>query len=194
VGQLDLFMTAALGESFGIVSEVVFEADDANTFAVDVERLLLQYSPSTYFSIAVGRFHTAIGYYNAAYHHGNWFQTTTGRPIIFRFEDEGGILPVHGVGVTAHGHIPSGRLGLRYVAEVSNGRASRSPSAEAVQNVQDENGRKAVNLAMLARPDWLPGLQGGFSIYLDERWPLQQAPIASRSWPCTWCTTARHSS
>lgn len=61
LGQLDLFITAALGKSFSIVSEVVFEADDTNTFAVDVERLLLQYSPSGYFSVAVGRFHTAIG-------------------------------------------------------------------------------------------------------------------------------------
>src|SRR5207247_10157642 len=54
-------------------------------------------------------------------------QTTIDRPFIFAFEDEGGILPVHNVGLSASGQIPSGRLGLRYIAEIGNGRTSRSP-------------------------------------------------------------------
>ena len=127
VGQLDLFLSSQLASDFSTVGEVVFEANEDNAIGVDVERLLLQYSPSDSFTIAAGRFHTAVGYYNAAYHHGNWFQTAVGRPFIFRFEDEGGILPVHGVGLTAQGQIPSGEVGLRWIAEISNGRRSRSP-------------------------------------------------------------------
>ena len=161
-----------------MIGEVVIEAGEDNSIAVDPERLLLQYSPSDMFSISAGRFHTSIGYYNAAFHHGNWFQTAVGRPFVFRFEDDGGILPVHGVGVSAQGQIPSGRAGLRYVAEVSNGRRSRSPGDEPVQMAADENRHKAVNLALLARPASIPGLQAGFSVYRDRLRPADQPSIA----------------
>jgi len=49
-----------------------------------------------------------------------------GAPLSLSIEDRGGILPVHTVGASASGLIPSGHLGLHYVAEVGNGRASRS--------------------------------------------------------------------
>lgn len=170
LGQLDLFMNSRLSDKLSMVGEVVFEADANNAYGVDVERLLLTYAPSDLFNVSVGRYHTAIGYYNTTYHHGTWFQTAVGRPFVFGFEDAGGPLPVHGVGVTATGVIPSGRLGLRYVAEVSNGRAARNLD-EPVQNVHDENSGKAVNVALLARPDWLPGLQAGVSVYRDRLTP-----------------------
>jgi hypothetical protein len=121
--------------------------------------------------LSFGRYHTAIGYYNTAYHHSTWMQTTVDRPFLFAFEDEGGILPVHNVGLTATGRIPSAGLGLHYVAEIGNGRTSRSPLDEAVQNVQDENNRKAFNLALYARPDRLQAFQAGFSIYRDVLYP-----------------------
>lgn len=184
VGQLDLFLSSRLAHDFSVVGEIVFEANQnlldaekSNEFEVDVERILLQYAPSDKFTIAAGRYHTAIGYYNTAYHHGNWFQTTTGRPFIFRFEDEGGILPVHDVGLTAQGQIPSGWAGLRYVAEIGNGRRSRSPNDEPVQNVADENSRKAVNLALLTRPPRFPGLQAGVSVYRDNLRPAGRPSV-----------------
>lgn len=171
LGQLDLFITSQLSDTLSVLGELVFEAGEDRAFAPDFERILLQYSPNDYFNLGIGRYHTAIGYYNTAYHHGSWFETATGRPFLFAFEDEGGILPIHGVGVTLSGRIPSGRLGLRYVAEVSNGRASRSPLDEPVQNARDENNGKAFNLALFMRPDWAPGLQAGFSVYRDRLTP-----------------------
>ena len=171
VGQFDLFITSRLSDKLGVLAELVLEANDQNAFGFEAERLLLSYKPSDYFNVAFGRYHTAIGYYNAAYHHGTWFQTATGRPFIFEFEDEGGILPIHNVGVSANGRIPSGKLGLQYVAEIGNGRARRSPLAEPVQNVIDENSGKAVNVGLSARPEWAQGLQAGFSIYRDRLTP-----------------------
>lgn len=188
LGQLNLFLSSDISEKFKFLSEIVFEGgpDDIfgaargekNFFGVDVERFLLQYSHNDYFNLAVGRFHTAIGYYNTAYHHGTWFQTSTGRPFLFQFEDRGGILPVHTVGVSASGLIPSGHLGLHYVAEVGNGRASRSPiTDEPVQNVVDEGNHKAFNLALIARPDAFRGFQIGFSAYHDILAPLNSPRI-----------------
>lgn len=188
LGQLDLFVTSDVSDKFRFLSEIVFEAGPdniygqttgtANTFGVDVERYLLQYSHNDYFNLSAGRYHTAIGYYNTAYHHSTWLQTTTDRPLMFQFEDRGGILPIHNVGVEAFGKIPSGALGLHYIAEIGNGRSSRSPlNQEPVQNEVDEQNHKAVNFEVFARPVKLPGLQLGFSAYRDLLVPVAQPTV-----------------
>lgn len=166
VGQTNLFITSNLSERIRFLTEMVFEVHSNNSFQTDLERVLLEGSLSDYFKLSGGRYHTAIGYYNTAYHHSTWFQTATERPYIFEYEDEGGILPIHMVGVQASGQIPSGSLGLHYVAEVGNGRTS-NPVAEPVQNYVDENGHKALNVAVFARPDAISGLQTGLSMYRD---------------------------
>jgi hypothetical protein len=183
LGQLDLFVTSDISEKFKFLGEIVFEGGPDNTygvpsgetnkFSVDLERYLLQYSRNDYFNVSVGRYHTAIGFYNTAYHHSTWFQTTTGRPLFFEFEDRGGVLPIHNVGVSATGRIPSGSLGLHYIAELGNGRSSRAPlEQEPVQNEIDENTHKAFNLALFARPTAVQGLQLGFSAYHDLLMPI----------------------
>ncbi len=195
LGQLDLFVTSYVSDKFKFLSEIVFESgpdniygsvegepagvgEEANSFGVDIERYLLQYSHNDFFNISTGRVHTAIGYYNTAYHHSSWLQTTTGRPFLFAFEDEGGILPIHTVGVSMSGQIPSGQLGLHYVAEMGNGRASRRPlTSEPVQNEIDDQNHKAFNLALFARPEVLHGLQTGFSFYRDVLAPDNQPRV-----------------
>lgn len=188
LGQLDLFVTSDVSDKFKFLSEIVFEAGptniygnvtgEPNSFGVDVERYLLQYSHNDYFNVSAGRFHTAIGYYNTAYHHSSWLQTTTGRPFLFDFEDHGGILPIHTVGVSVTGEVPSGSLGLHYAAELGNGRASRTPLVqEPVQNEYDDENRKAFNLALFARPESVRGLQTGFSFYRYVMEPLNQPRI-----------------
>ncbi|HTT19621.1 MAG TPA: hypothetical protein VMG82_11770 [Candidatus Sulfotelmatobacter sp.] len=182
LGQLNLFVTSDISDKFKFLGEIVFEAGPdniygvtrgpENEFGVDVERYLLTYSHNEYFNLSAGRYHTAIGYYNTAYHHSTWLQTTTGRPLLFEFEDRGGILPIHNVGLEAYGSIPSGSLGLHYVAEVGNGRESRAPlTDEPVQNVVDDSNGKAVNFELVARPPQIPGLQVGFSAYRDKLFP-----------------------
>jgi hypothetical protein len=179
LGELDLFITSDISDRFKFLSEVVFEGGPdtiygatagvgKNVFSVDVERYLLRYSHNDYFNLSVGRGHTAIGYYNTAYHHSTWLQTTTGRPLLFAFEDNGGILPIHNVGATVSGLVPSGRLGLHYVAEIGNGRESRNPFGdEPVQNEIADQNHKAFNLAAFAKPEEVSGLQTGFSVYRD---------------------------
>jgi hypothetical protein len=177
LGQVNLFITSDLSDKLKFLSEVVFEAGSDNVFGVDVERLLLTYQLNKYFNLSVGRYHTSIGYYNTAYHHSTWLQTATGRPFLFRFEDQGGILPIHNVGASLSGRIPSGKLGLHYIAEVGNGRASSSPQSEPVQNEVDENTHKAFNFQVFARPEALPGLQTGFSVYRDLLTPIAQPSV-----------------
>jgi hypothetical protein len=139
-------------------------------FTFEVHRLLLKYSMNDYFNLSAGRYHTAIGYYNTAYHHGSFFQTTVNRPFLFAFESKGGMLPLHNVGLSTAGRIPKAPFGLRYVAEIGNGRASR-PFARPVQSAVDENNGKSFNLAIFSRPSEVPGLQTGFSVYHDNLTP-----------------------
>ncbi|MBV8856309.1 MAG: hypothetical protein JOZ02_05035 [Acidobacteria bacterium] len=171
LGQLDLFMTSRLSEKFSVLGELIVEAGQDNRFTFEIHRLLLRYAPNDYLNLSAGRYHTAIGFYNTAYHHGSWFQTAVNRPFIFAFESKGGILPLHNVGLSATGRLPSGSLGLHYIAEVGNGRASRSRLDAAVQTAVDDNNGKSFNLGLFARPKALPGFQTGFSFYRDSLTP-----------------------
>jgi hypothetical protein len=166
IGSFDMFLTSRLSDKVSVLGEVLFIAQSDNSINADIERLVLQYRANDYLSVGIGRFHTSIGYYNTAFHQGAWFQTAIDRPFMYAFDDEGGFLPLQEVGITAGGRIPSGKLGLSYVAELGNGR-DHLVGGEPAQNAQDRNNGKAFNFALSARPSWLSGLDLGFSIYHD---------------------------
>jgi len=170
MGQLDLFFTSHLAENVSVLGELVAEAGDDNAFKFEVERILLQYELSEYLEIEAGRYHTEIGYYNTQYHHGSWLQTAARRPLIDEFEDDGGVLPLHNVGFSIHGLIPSGQLGLSYVVQVGNGR-NYSDGAQPVLSVADDNDYKAVGVTLKARPEWAPNWQAGATFYHDRLTP-----------------------
>jgi hypothetical protein len=166
LGELDLFVQSQLAENISVLSETVISSDNNNECGLDIERLELSWHPSDYFNVDVGRFHTELGYYNTAYHHGSWFQNAVGRPFFLEYEDSGGLLPVHSVGVSIHGAIPSGSLNLSYYVEVANGE-NYTTNSNPVQNEIDNNVAKAINLAFVAKPDWFPGGQFGVGAYHD---------------------------
>lgn len=175
-GEFDLFMTSELSNSISFLSEVVLGTDASNFWGIDIERAQLTYKASDFFQLSGGRMHTAIGYYNTAYHHGTWFQTATGRPYMYLFEDSGGILPVHIVGLEAAGLLPgSGKLNAHWIFQVGNGESSlfigQPIVAQPVQNFLSDKNHKAFDLAGYIKPDWARGLQIGVSYYNDERVP-----------------------
>ena len=178
-GEFDLFMTSRLSDHLSFLGEVVLGPDDTNQFGVDIERYQLTYRANPYFSASGGRFHTSIGYYNTAYHHGNWFSTAEGRPIMYLFEDSGGVLPVHMVGLTFTGQVPhTEKFDLHWVAEVGNGLSSNPFASESVQNFYSDRNYKATNIAAYVRPQSVPGLQIGGSWYHDGLNPSQaQNPL-----------------
>jgi hypothetical protein len=170
LGEFDLLMTSRLSERLSVLGELEVGATEHGQFGIELERLVLQYSASDHLNLAFGRHFNGIGYYNTAYHNGDWLQTAIDRPLIVEHEDAGGILPIHSIGFTASGQVPSGSLGLQYVAEIGNGRTWRSP-LDNTRNPIDEHNSTGVNLALLARPDGIPGLQAGFSVYHDRLAP-----------------------
>lgn len=141
--HLDLFVTADL-ERLSFLSEVFFEAD-GNEMAVDIERLQVSYLVNNWLRLRAGRTHTAYGYYNDTYHHGNLFELTTARPFTAQFEDNGGLLTAHLVGVGIDGTFETGIGALRYDLEVGNGRLA---DTTAVAVLSADKNQKLVNLRL----------------------------------------------
>lgn len=179
LGQLDLFVTSQLHDKVSVLVEAVIEHGHNNEAVLDLERALLQLRPNDYLHLDVGRYHSTLGYFNDAYHHGTWLQTAIGRPLAVHFEDDGGVLPVHNVGLRVSGRIPSRSLGLGYVAEVGNGRSYFSDESGPVQTTNDHNATKSLNLGVSIKPDRVHGLQAGFNWYRDTL-ASPQGPLHQR--------------
>ena len=177
LGQLDLFLTSKLADHWTVLSEIVFRANTDNRFVVNPERLLVQYEPIEAIQLVMGRFHSAVGYYNVAYHHGSWFETAATRPSLFA----AGFVPYHNVGVASRTRIPSGAAGLELIAEFGNGLASTSRALEPTQSVVDEDNHKAFNLGVVSKPTGLAGFQTGVSWYRDRLHPAGFAPFAANT-------------
>jgi hypothetical protein len=119
--RLDIFCSADVG-NLSFLTEVMFEASQ-NNFTEDLERMQLNYLFFNWLRLTVGRSHTAWGYYNDSYHHGNIFELTTSRPFGVNFEDSFGLIQSHNVGVGLDGTIDAGGAGaFRYDVEVGNSR------------------------------------------------------------------------
>src|SRR5262249_32964475 len=117
-------------------------------------------------NLSAGRYHTGIGYYNTAFHHGSYFETAIGRPRIFRFEHDGGVLPIHEVGFSARGIVPKTGSQLRYVAELGNGR--RWVDFGETEGLFDQNQAKSTNVGLSFQPETWRGLEVGGSFYRDD--------------------------
>ncbi|HTZ57125.1 MAG TPA: hypothetical protein VMB49_03465 [Acidobacteriaceae bacterium] len=174
LGMFDFFVTSQISESWSYLAEMGFQADtNTNGIGVDLERTQITYRPNQKFSMNFGRSHTMLGYYNTAFHHGTWFQTTILRPRFFEFEDEGGPLPVHNVGVEAMGLIPSGKLGFHWLAEVGNGKQTYALQAGPnPANVLADHTGKSTNIGFFIRPEKFNGLQAGFDWYQASLVPV----------------------
>src|ERR1700674_502063 len=165
-GDFDLLLTSRITDKASVLAEIVFGEEDAQKFGVDLERVLLKYDYNDHLKLSFGRYHTGIGYYNTAFHSGSWLQTTADRPLIMEFSSDGGLLPTQAVGLSVTGEIPSGRLGLNYIAEYGSSDTIRPDLTG--PTVDDENNGNHINVGLFARPESLPGLQVGGSIYHDK--------------------------
>lgn len=162
LGQLDLHLASPLSRKISYFGEMTFNAHP-NGYTVEVERSIIRYDYNDYFKLSFGRYHTPIGYWNTAFHHGAWLETTIDRPEIVKVG--GTFTPVHFVGFLAEGNIPSGSAGLAYSFGVGNGRGefiSRPGDAG------DNNNNRAWVANIFARPVKLYGLQFGASVYRDK--------------------------
>ena len=170
-GQFTLHTASALSKKVTVFGELTLTArPDAGTgtppatgFNAEVERIVIRYDQSDYFKVSFGRFHTPINWWNTAFHHGAWLQTTAARPEMVQFG--GKFIPVHFVGGLIEGAVPAGGLHLNYNVGVGNGRGSILSRAG---DAGDVNNNRAWLVNLFVKPDRLFGLQAGGSLYRDK--------------------------
>jgi hypothetical protein len=181
-GQFILHLSSALTSRVSYFGEISFTArSDAGTgspaapgFNVEIERSIIRYDQSDKLKLSFGRYHTPINYWNTAYHHGSWLQTTAARPEMTQFG--GSFIPVHFVGALAEGVLPAGGLNLNYNAGVGNGRGAVISRGG---DFGDINNNKAWLVNLFIKPDKLYGLQAGGSVYSDK---ITLAPAQYKEW------------
>jgi hypothetical protein len=166
-GDFGLFLTSRITDKASVLSEIVFEERNAQRYDVDLRRMLLKYDYNDHLKMSFGRYQTNIGYYNWAFLSAAWLQTTADRPLIMEYASNGGLLPTQAIGVSMTGAIPSGSLGLNYVAEYGSSETIR-PDLNGDGLATDENNGNQTNIGLFVRPDELRGLQLGGSYYHDQ--------------------------
>lgn len=163
-GGVDLFFISRISSKLTFFNETLFEFGPGGENILDVERVLLKYEYRDWLNISMGRGHTSLGYWNQTFHHGTFLYTTVDRPLLFQFEDDGGILPIHFVGLEVSGNVDVGIGNLNYVANIANGRGEITDS---IQLIEDANNDKQLSLTMTLEPDALSGLGIGGNILYD---------------------------
>ena len=121
VSNFSLYLTPEFGERVKSLVELLFEVDRNGDLVADLERLQIGYTFSDALTVWGGRFHTPYGIWNTAFHHGVQIQTALSRPRFLEFEDRGGIIPAHTVGLWLTGTLPVG--GARFNYDVYAGNA-----------------------------------------------------------------------
>ena len=176
IGQFDLFLTQPLDDRLEVLSELVVESDRNGESFIDLERLQISYLFSDALQLHAGRFHNIIGYWNTAYHHAALFPATIERPAFLEFEDDGGILPVHVVGVWLSGEVATAPIEIEYGLMAGNGPRIDNDVLNP-GNVSDTNKNKAVSANITVKPSHPAGL--GLGIFGH----FGQVPIFDASSP-----------
>jgi len=99
IGSLDFYLNPKLGGKVVSLAELIFEVGPSGEVGTDLERFQVGYQFNDEATVWVGRFHTPYGYINTALHHGVWLADALRRPKFANFEDHGGVMPGHTVGV-----------------------------------------------------------------------------------------------
>src|SRR5438094_1149735 len=132
LGQFVLHFASPLSEKVSYFGELSFTAQPA-AYEVQVERSIIRYDYNDYFKISFGKYHTPISYWNTAFHHGAWLQTTVSRPEMVRFG--GTFIPIHFVGLQAEGIFPQVAWVSATTSDWATGarRSSAKPGITAIQ-------------------------------------------------------------
>jgi hypothetical protein len=120
VGNLDFYLAPRLGDHTRALFEMNTEVGSDGTVGVDLERAQIGYQFNDQAMLWVGRYHTPYGFVNTALHHGSWINNSLRRPNFLQFEDNGGIMPAHTVGLWLTGATRVGAGKVLYDAYAGN--------------------------------------------------------------------------
>jgi hypothetical protein len=157
VGTLDLYLAPQFGGRVKSLAEIALYYRTDGTGEIEAERLQVGYSVDDALTLWAGRFHTPIGLWNTAYHHGANLQTSIYRPRFIDFEDRDGLLPTHSIGLWGSGKTGLGAGKLNYDVFLSNGPTVRGATLD-YNAFSDDNAGKLLGLNLAWQPG--PALRG----------------------------------
>ena len=166
VGVFDMLFNADLEGKILATSEITFQYEP-NAPLAELERLHLRWKPTKGFFVEVGRFHTDMGYWNVAYHHGKWLQLSIERPRTILLH--GGLLPVHWIGAQSGITAPlGGTTSLTLVGSVGSARdpiagQNASHNSHGTSNTPINAGHAKLEVAGLFHQDFRLGVSGIYS-------------------------------
>ena len=135
-GRLSFYLAPHFGDNVKVLAEPNIEVSQKDgTVNLDVERLQIGYTFSDAATAWIGRFHSPYGYWNTAFHHGAQLQTAVLRPRFLDFEDSGGVLPAHMLGVWSTGKVKAGGGRFTYDVYAGNGPKIVGANTPTVPNV-----------------------------------------------------------
>ncbi len=114
LGNVDFYLVPRIGDRIKGLIELNFEVSESGELSTDLERMQIGYVFSDAWTVWAGRFHSPWGYWNTAYHHGAQIQTSITRPRFLEFEDRGGIIAAHSVGLWGTGAVRAGGGKITY--------------------------------------------------------------------------------
>lgn len=170
-GQFVLHLNSSLSDRLNFFGEITW-TPRSDGFGTEIERAILTYRHNDWFKPSAGRFHTPVSWWNVAFHHGAWLQTSVDRPIPVKFGSK--FTPVHFVGAMVDGTTFPGGLSLSYTGGVGNGRGSNVARAG---DAGDVNNSRAALVRVSLRHDAIYPLQVGGSVYFDK-FPIAADPGA----------------
>ena len=168
VGSLDFYLTPKMGDRVISLVELIFETGPDGTVGTDLERFQIGYQFSDRATVWAGRFHTPYGYVNTALHHGVWLADALRRPKFVNFEDKGGVMPAHTVGLWVTGAQRFGENKLLYDFYAGNGQKIVSGIVD-MQNGGNDHGAAIVGARVSYQLGGrLDGLTVGLNGFTDK--------------------------
>ena len=162
LGDMDIFLAKPIDKKVNFLVELNFQPSDAGV-GVDLERSYVQYVENQWLKVSLGRFHTALGYWNETYHHGRYLHTSLTRPVMVRFEDSGGLLPTHTTGLEFRGNGLVSGNNFGYIFNIGNGRGPvKDPPAF------EYSYSKSKSLSGVVFYEWDSGLRLGTNAYHSQ--------------------------
>lgn len=168
LGQVVGHMNASLAPKLLVFAEATLTPTNGTPFAT-LERLIVRYDHRDWLKVSAGRYHTPIGWWNTAFHHGSWLQPSIARPQMVRFGTP--LVPIHFLGVLAEGAAHTGPLVLAYEAGLGNG---RQPNPALPGDAGDDDGSLALVGGVGLRSTAVPGAEFGVHAYRDNVDDFQQ--------------------
>lgn len=167
VGNIDFYLTPKFENVRGLI-ELVFEVDGEGGLATDLERVQIGAPTGDRSVLWFGRWHTPFGRWHTGFHHGAQIQTSINRPRFLDFEDKGGMLPSHSLGLWWTGNHPRGEDHINYSAYIANGNQIATSADEKLLSFNaagDNNNGKLIGASLAYQ--WVSSLEIGLHAYRD---------------------------